>query len=155
MLRGVLRKKIRSDLFDNKSRTIQVVLIIAIGSIAVGSIIGSLEFIQQDISTNWGQTNPGSIGLTLGNKGISQDLVDSMGKFQEVDEIEGQLSKRVKWRQQPDEPWQPATLRAREDYADMKLFTMPLMDGEWPRNKIMAANRGYGIETGERISLHG
>ena len=128
MLRGVLRKKIRSDLFDNMGRTIQVVLIIAIGSIAVGSIVGSLKFIQQDISINWGQTNPGSVGLTLGNKGISQDLVDSMGKFQEVGEIEGQLSKRVKWRQQPDEPWQPATLRAREDYADMVNRYIPVSD---------------------------
>ncbi len=153
MFRGVLRKKIRSDLLDNLSRTIQVVLIIAIGSIAVGSIIGSLEFIQLDISTNWGQSNPGSIGMVLGNKGISQDLVDSMGKFQEVEQIEGQLSKRIKWRQQPDEPWQPATLRAREDYADMKLFTIKLMDGDWPKNRVMTANRGYGLKSGDRIYM--
>jgi putative ABC transport system permease protein len=153
MLRGVLRKKIRSDIFDNLGRTIQVVLIIAIGSIAVGSIAGALEFIQQDISTNWGQTNPAPIGLTLGDKGISQDLVDTMENFQEVKEIEGQLSKRIKWRRRPDEPWQPATLRAREDYGDMKLFKLKLIEGAWPRNKVMTANRGYGIKTGDRVYL--
>ncbi len=153
MLRGVLRKKIRSDIFDNLSRTVQVVLIIAIGSMAVGSIMGSLEFIQQDISSNWGQSNPGSVGFTLGNKGISQDIIDNMGKFQEVDQIEGQLSKGIKWRQNPDEPWQPATLRSREDYADMKLFTMKLMEGDWPRNRSMTVNRGFGLKTGDRIYM--
>ncbi|MDM8520812.1 FtsX-like permease family protein [Anaerolineales bacterium HSG6] len=153
MLRGVLRKKIYSDLFDNLSRTIQVVLVIAIGSIAVGSIMGSLEFIQQDISANWGQTNPSSIAFALGDKGISQDLVDTMSKFPEVDQIEGQLNQGIKWRRSPDEPWQPAILRAREDYADLKLSTLKLLEGTWPRNKIMTANRGYGFETGEQIYI--
>ena len=47
MLKGVLRKKIWSDLFDNPGRTFQVVIIIAIGAIAVGTITGSLDLIQQ------------------------------------------------------------------------------------------------------------
>jgi len=153
VLKGVLRKKIRSDLIDNLSRTMQVVLIIAIGSIAVGSIVGALEFIQQDISANWSQTNPPSVGLSLGDKGIGQDLVDTMAKFSEVDQIEGQLRKSIKWRPSPDEPWQPATLRAREDYDDMKLSTLILEDGDWPRNKVMTVNRGYGVETGDQIYI--
>ena len=69
MLKGVLRKKIRSDLFDNLGRTIQVVIIIAIGSIAVGTITGALELIQRDITTNWLANDPASIGLSLGDKG--------------------------------------------------------------------------------------
>jgi putative ABC transport system permease protein len=153
MLKGVLRKKIRSDLLDNLSRTIQVVLIIAIGSTAVGSIIGSLEFIQQDITTNWLQNDPASIGLSLGDEGVSQDLIDTMAKFQEVDQIEGQFQTSIKWRRRPDEAWQPATLRAREDYEDMKLFTLNLEEGAWPRNKVMTVNRGHGVKTGERLYL--
>ena len=50
MLRGVLRKKIWSDLFDNKSRTIQVVIIISIGSLAVGVFFA---FVAAMLSVKW------------------------------------------------------------------------------------------------------
>ena len=108
MLRGVLRKKILSDVFDNLGRTIQVVLIIAIGSLAVGSIMGSLELIQADVLTNWLQTSPASVGLSLGDGGISQELVDTMRKFREVDQLEAQLRTGIKWRRNPNDPWEPA-----------------------------------------------
>ncbi len=153
MLRGVLRKKIYSDLFDNLGRTIQVVLIIAIGSLAVGSIVGSLEFILQDITDGWSQTSPASIGLSLGSRGVDQDLIDTMGRFPEVDKVEGQLSQGIKWRHRPEDPWQPAELRAREDYEAMKLYTLTLIEGDWPRNKIMTVNRGYGLKTGDYVYL--
>jgi len=153
MLKGVLRKKILSDLFDNLSRTIQVVIIIAIGSLAVGSIVGALEFIQQDITRNWLPTNPASIGLSLGSRGISQDLVDTMARFPEIDQIEGQYRENIKWRRSPNDPWQPATLRAREDYQDQKLYTLALLEGNWPENKVMAANKGYGLKSGDHVYL--
>ena len=153
MLKGVLQKKIRSDLFDNLGRTIQVVLIIAIGSIAVGAISGALQLIQQDITTNWMQNSPASIGLSLGNRGISQDLVETIGKFKEVDQAEGQYRESIKWRLSPGDLWQSATLRAREDYDDMQLYTLILQEGDWPRNKVMTVNRGYDIKPGERVYL--
>ncbi len=153
MLRGVLRKKIWSDLFDNKSRTIQVVIIISIGSLAVGAIMGGLELIQQDITRNWLSSNPASIGLSLGDKGVDQDMIDTIERFEEVDQAEGQFVQGIKWRRSPDEPWQPAVLRARDDYQNLKLFTLRLEEGDWPRNKIMTVNRGYGIKTGEQVYL--
>ncbi|MEW5958767.1 MAG: FtsX-like permease family protein [Chloroflexota bacterium] len=153
MLKGVLRKKIWSDLFDNMSRTIQVVIIISIGSLAVGAIIGGLDLIQQDITANWLNSSPASIGLSLGDKGIEEDIIETIERFEEVDKAEGQFVQGVKWRRHPDEPWQPAVLRARDDYQDLKLFTLRLEEGDWPRNKVMTVNRGYGIKTGERIYL--
>ena len=153
MLTGVLRKKIRSDLFDNLSRTIQVVLIIAIGSVAVGSIVGSLALIQLDITTNWLKNHPASVGLALGDKGIDQDMVDTIAKFKEVDQAEAQLQTGIKWRHSPAEPWRPGLLYARDDYEDMKLFTLTLEGGDWPRSKIMTVNRGFDINTGDALIM--
>jgi putative ABC transport system permease protein len=153
MLTGVLRKKIWSDLFDNLGRTAQVVIIIAIGSIAVGSIVGSLELIQQDITANWMLSNPASIGLALGDKGVDQDMIDAIARFKEVDQAEGQLNEGIKWRRSPADPWQPATLRARDDYQDMKLYTLHLEDGEWPHAKVMTVNRGYQLATGDQVHI--
>lgn len=153
MLRGVLRKKIYSDLVSNLNRTIQVVLIIAIGSIAVGSIAGSLQFIRQDITENWNQTRPASIGLNLGSRGIDQDMIESMERFPEVDQVEGQFREGIKWRRSLDDPWEPASLRAREDYEDMKLYVLLLIEGDWPKNKQITVNRGYGLKTGDRVYI--
>ncbi|MCB9079617.1 MAG: ABC transporter permease [Anaerolineaceae bacterium] len=153
MLTGVLRKKIRSDLFDNLSRTIQVVLIIAIGSVAVGTIVGSLELIQLDITTNWLKNHPASVGLALGDKGIDQDMVDTIAKFKEVDQAEAQLQTGIKWRHNTAEPWRPGLLYARDDYEDMRLFTLTLEGGDWPRNKIMTVNRGFDIKPGDALIM--
>jgi hypothetical protein len=150
-----LRKKIWSDVVDNLGRTLQAVLIIAIGSIAIGSIMGSTELIQQDITNGWLRQSPASIGLSLGGGGVSKELVDTMGKYPEIDQIEGQFSTGIKWRRSPNDPWEPATLIAREDYQDLKLFELILEDGDWPRNKVMTANRGYGLQTGDRILIEG
>ena len=41
---GVLWDKVWRDLWENKGRTIQVVLIIAVGTFAIGMIIGTRQF---------------------------------------------------------------------------------------------------------------
>ncbi len=153
MLRGVLRKKIHSDIFDNMGRTIQVVLIIAIGSIAVGAITGALEFIQKDVTAGWMQNDPASIAFSLGDEGVDQNMVDTLRKFPEVDQVEGQLRESIKWRRSRDDEWKPATLRAREDYQDMELFSLQLRAGSWPRQRVMSVNRGYGVAPGEKVYL--
>lgn len=153
MVKGVLWKKIWSDVFDNLGRTIQVVLIIAIGSMAVGSIFGALDLLQKDILANWKPRHPASIGLSLGDKGVDQGMIDTVERFKEVDMAEGQLVESIKWRLSPDEPWQPATLRAREDYEEMKLHTVSLEEGEWPHAKLLAVNKGFSLKTGDQVYI--
>ncbi len=153
MFTGVLRKKIWSDLFDNVSRTIQVVLIIAIGAFAVGTIVGATQLIQKDIVANWLLNNPGSILMTLGGDGIDKNLVDTIEKYEEVDHAEGQYQKSIKWRPSPADPWQPATLIAREDYNDMELYTPLLLEGDWPTSNFMTINRGFDLGAGDQVYL--
>ena len=153
MIRGVLWYKIKKDLLGNKSRTLQVILIIAIGSAAIGTIIGATEFIRQDVAANWQAASPASIVLELGNKGVTQDVIEVMENSPLVDKVEGRLRDTILWRFGPDEPWQRANFHAREDYEDMKLYTLRLEAGDWPRNKTLTVNRGYGIETGDQIEI--
>lgn len=153
MVRGVLWYKIRSDLLGNLGRTLQVILIITIGSTAIGSIIGATQFIRQDVLTNWLGIRPAAVVFTLGKQGVSQELIESLEKSPEIDQVEGQLRTTIRWRRSPAEPWQRANLHAREDYEAMKLYVLKLEEGDWPRNKVMTVNRGYGIKTGDRIYL--
>ena len=62
---GVIRYKIWYDLWENKTRTLQVVLIIAIGAFAIGAVLGAIQFIREDITRTWTTTAPAAIGLTV------------------------------------------------------------------------------------------
>ena len=48
-----LLSKIWFDLWSNKARTIQVVMVIALGSIGIGLVIGGRNLISQTIADQW------------------------------------------------------------------------------------------------------
>jgi cell division protein FtsX len=58
---GVIRHKIWSDLWHNKGRTIQVVLIIAVGAFTVGMILGGSQLMGQVFTQTWQRTTPAMI----------------------------------------------------------------------------------------------
>ena len=60
---GVLRHKIWSDLWANKGRTLQVVLIIAMGTAAIGMIIGIRSLVIPTMAVRWQAINPAMINL--------------------------------------------------------------------------------------------
>ena len=52
---GVLWDKVWRDLWENKGRTVQVVLIIAVGTFAIGMIIGTRQFMITGMQYSWRQ----------------------------------------------------------------------------------------------------
>src|SRR5688572_31410615 len=55
---GVIWHKIWSDIWNNKGRTAQVVLIIAMGAFAIGMIIGASEAISSRLGEVWHTASP-------------------------------------------------------------------------------------------------
>ena len=55
---GVLWDKVWRDLWENKGRTIQVVLIIAVGTFAIGMIIGTRQFMITGMQMSWRHVLP-------------------------------------------------------------------------------------------------
>ncbi len=49
---GVIRNKIWNDLWTNKGRTMQVVLIIAVGAAANGIILGTMNLVIPAMQSN-------------------------------------------------------------------------------------------------------
>ncbi len=60
---GVIRYKIWRDLWENKGRTVQVVLIIAMGAFAIGTIIGSSALMREAMTASWQASSPSMINL--------------------------------------------------------------------------------------------
>lgn len=149
---GVIHHKTWFDLWENRSRTIQVVLIIAIGAFAIGTTMGGAELIRRDITRVWQGTHPPVIGLEV-DPPVDDTMLDTLAHMTGVATAEGRMEERIKWRLQPGDEWQSADLSAREDYDAQKLSTLTLDSGSWPQRKQMAVERGYDLGLGDRLYL--
>ncbi len=82
LIRPRWRKVIR-DLWDSKSRTVLVVLSIAVGVFAVGTLSATQTILTHDLAAGYAATNPASATITTKSNGTAstglfdQELVDS------------------------------------------------------------------------------
>jgi putative ABC transport system permease protein len=153
---GVLRYKIWSDLWANKGRTLQIVLIIAIGTAAIGMIIGIQNLVIPNLQANWQATNPAMINLTV-SPAIGDDDLLALKRVDGVVDVEGQSSTIIEWRVSPEDEWFPGGLIARADYEGQRLNKVALASGDWPHDDVFALERGhetfFGISEREQIAL--
>ena len=140
------------DIWENKGRTLQVVLIIAIGAFAVGATIGAREYTIQDFSRVWRSVNPPMIGLWV-DPPIGDAMLEALEDIEGIETVEGQLEQSIKWRLSPDDPWQTTQLMARQDYQDQVISQLTLDKGQWPHRKTVAVERGYNLGLGDFIYL--
>jgi len=147
---GVLWDKVWRDLWENKGRTLQVVLIIAVGTFAIGMIIGTRQFMISGMQLVWGMSSPATIYLWT-SPGVDEDGLAALGRVDGVTAIDGIAQAGIEWRLSPDDPWQPAGLSARRDYDEQIVSTYELIDGETGRT--LRVNLKYG-PNGEHVIQH-
>jgi putative ABC transport system permease protein len=144
---GVLRFKLIRDIWNNKSRTLQVMLIIGIGSGAIGLIIGVRNLVVPGMQDIWHRMNPAMINLFIA-PGVDENELIELGHVPGVAEIEGFNNTTIEWRLSPDEEWRQGGLTARIDYTHQNMNRLELMAGEWPHGKEVANGQdhlAYGI----------
>ena len=56
-------RKVLSDLWDNKLRTLLVVASIAVGVFSIGMIAGTYEIISKDMGASYASANPANIDI--------------------------------------------------------------------------------------------
>ena len=109
---GVLWDKVWRDLWENKGRTIQVVLIIAVGTFAIGMIIGTRQFMITGMQMSWRLSSPPAIYLWT-DPGVDEKTLDVLAAIPGVSAVEGIAQQAIEWRLSPSDPWRPAGLSAR------------------------------------------
>lgn len=153
---GVLKYKIIRDLWGQKLRTLQVVLIIAIGAAAIGMIISTRNLMVPNMQRIWRSMNAAMINIGLSSP-INDDDVISLGRVEEVKQIEGMSSATIEWRLNPQDEWKPGGLTARADYKHQQLNKMDLLDGRWPTDTLLANGQDnasfYNIPDGQTVYL--
>lgn len=149
---SVINHKTWHDVWTHKGRTLQVVLIIAIGAFAIGATMGAQTYISQDINRIWSSTNPPMIGMWV-DPAINDTMIEALEDLEGVETVEGRQDYGIKWRLNPNEAWQSTELIARNDYLDQQISTLTLNSGQWPHRKIMAVERGFGLAAGDIVYL--
>ncbi len=148
--------KLWHDLWNNKSRTIQVVMVIALGAFAIGLVIGGRNLIAGTIADQWKQAEPPNIKLSV-NPPLTDQQLKSIERIEGVDQVEGTLSGAVEWRFPGEDDWQTARLESRQDFMDQKMELINLESGAWPgRNTlgvIKTADTLYGVGEGAEIEV--
>jgi len=131
-----LLRKVWFDLWQDKSRTMQVVLVIALGAIGVGLVIGGRNLISDSVLTGSQSAQPAHIKLSV-SPPLTKDQLERVGRIDGVAEVEGLQTAGVEWRFVGDEEWQTGVLNGRDDYTKQIMTLDGLVSGEWPgRNSI-------------------
>ncbi len=153
---NVIYHKIWRDLWNHKIRTLQVVLIIAMGTFAIGFILGTRNLTMNTINSSWQEASP-PMFMMWARPGLTEEQVAMLKNIEGVEDVEGMMSGNLEWRLSSDDEWQPGELRARADYDNQKFTKVQLLSGEWPQRNVFAANKGsdiyFNVHQGDTIEI--
>jgi putative ABC transport system permease protein len=102
-------RKLIADLWENKTRTLLVVISIAIGVFAVGMIAGAYVIIANDMNASFAAANPANIELRV--SAFDDDLVKTVRRLKGVENAEGRNSSFVRVKV-GDEEWKQLQILA-------------------------------------------
>src|SRR5512141_466644 len=129
MLRPRWRKML-GDLWSNKTRTILVVLSIAVGVFAVGMIAGSQVMLAHDMSAANDASNPFSASINTDDT-FDDELVQTIRRMPGVDDAEG-LSTPVFQVSAGPGVWKNTRFNVIPDFKNLRIGTIKPLSGVWP-----------------------
>jgi len=121
-------RKAWRDLALKKGRMALVVLAIAIGVAAAGSVLGSYSIIDREVDRNYDSTNPASAILSVST--VRPGLVDEIESRPEVAAAAARREVGVRLDAGRDE-WIDLRLVAIEDYSAIAVRTFLPEEGSW------------------------
>lgn len=137
MMMGVALRKVWRDLWNNKGRTILVVLSIGVGVLAVGMIIASNTLLARQMTLAQQASHPSNVIMFL-NGLIDDDTVASIARMPEVVDTQGVVSYGIRWKPTLDSEWNQATVVALDDYQNQAFDLVELRSGAWPGSDSVA-----------------
>ena len=140
---GVLWFKLFRDLWGNRGRTLQVVLIIGIGAAAIGMIMSTRNLVISGMQDIWRAMHPATINIGV-DPTVNDDDLYVLKKVDGVQDIEGLSSTTIEWRSKPEDEWKSGGLTFRTDYKNQILNILELVKGSWPAGEIVANGQDNG-----------
>jgi putative ABC transport system permease protein len=151
---SVIWYKVWSDLWDNKVRTLLVVLSIAAGVFAIGATFGMSDQLLTGMDAAHRASLPAHFTMYT-TKNIDENLANDLKKVDGVEDIALGSQTTIRYKIRPADEWDTAWLVMRADYADQKYELLTLKAGEWPkRNRIgieRLSSQYFGLDIGDTV----
>jgi putative ABC transport system permease protein len=122
--------KVLNDLWGNKTRTALIVLSIAVGLFAVGTIISSRAILSTGMAESFAAINPCS-GTVRTLEPFDEDFVRSVRAMEDVADADARRTLDARIQIGPGE-WANLTIFAIADYDDMRVNVIRPESGAWP-----------------------
>lgn len=153
-------RKVLRDLWSNKTRTMLVLLSIAVGVGAIGMVMGSQIIVDESLPAAYAAVNPSSAQMfTL--ETFDEGMVEAVRNMDEIDAAEGRRVVNVRFLTKDGE-WRNLQLTAVPDYEDITLNKIKSEQGDYPpaqdtvllERASLAASLGLGdVEIGDTLTV--
>ncbi|MCB0062180.1 MAG: FtsX-like permease family protein [Caldilineaceae bacterium] len=138
------------DLWHHKTRTLLVVISIAVGVFAFGSILGTMATLNRDLPVKYAEVAPAS--AILHTSPFDEAMADAIRRMPTVAQAEARFLLRARYLQDNGE-WHDLELLLLEDYATNAISIVKPYVGSWPppdrqllieRNSLFLTERAIG-----------
>ena len=148
-------RKVFTDLWDNKARTLLVVASISVGVFALGMIAGAFVIIREDVGVGYAATNPANIQLSTAP--FDQDFVKAVRRRESVATAEGRRTVTLRLKTAPD-IWTQLNLVAIPDFAEVRNnLHLHLQGATAPGDREVLIERkvwqSLGVEVGDILEV--
>jgi putative ABC transport system permease protein len=146
--------KVLYDLWGNKTRTILIVLSIAVGLFATGAILNSQTILAEQMAKGYAATHPAS-GTLRTREPFDEDFLRSVRAMKDVQEADARRSMTFRIQAKSGQ-WLTLRLLAMADYSDIRVNQVWPQSGDWPPpEREVLIERGaldlLGAQMGDRV----
>ncbi|GAB4534054.1 MAG: FtsX-like permease family protein [Anaerolineales bacterium] len=120
-------KKLLSDLWDNKGRTLLVVFSIAVGVLAIGVITGAYVIIDADMSVSYAAHNPANLELRTAT--FDNGLLDAVRNYRQVADAEAHRVDSLDVRAAPNDAWTKLDIHTLQDWGTNRINILRPLEG--------------------------
>ncbi|HET6822119.1 MAG TPA: ABC transporter permease, partial [Anaerolineales bacterium] len=121
-------RKVLHDLWDNKARTLLVVLSIAVGVFSIGVIAGAYQIISNDMSVSYSANNPANVELRMTD--FDEDTLEMIQNQRGVEDAEGRRVFNIRVRVPGTEKWTTLDMIAFESFENNKINLLNPVAGQ-------------------------
>ncbi len=166
---GVRWYKVFNDLLSNKTRTALIVLSIAVGLFAIGTIVNARVILSQDLAEGYAAIAPSS-GVIRTAQTFDEDFIRSVRQMSGVEDADARthLSMRFQVKrnggraeavgQDTVSRWRDLQLFAVSNYDQMRVNKIRPQTGDWPppKHEILVERSGMeliGAQVGDEVVI--
>jgi len=120
-------RKVFHDLIGNLSRTVLVVVSIAVGVFSIGVIVGAYVIISNDMSASYAAHNP--MNIEIRSEPFDSSLITTIQAMSGVKEVEGRNVFSMRVRIPGNSQWVTLNMVAIDDFAKMKINLLTPISG--------------------------